>query len=1011
MRLRVWLASASAVILLSILSSGVQAKTVYVDSSIAAAGDGHTWATAKATVTAGLAACASGDQVWVAKGTYLGCIVLVNGAALYGGFPSGGGAWSSRNSKTNVTVLDGNQGGSVVTSPSGANATTVIDGFTIRNGKSSTDGGGIFCYSSSPTISNNTITANSVNVTRGVGGGIWCNGSSPMISGNTIVQNSSISGAGIYCTVSSPTITNNIITGNSAAGGPGGGISCSSCSLTISNNTIAANSTSTIGGGIYCYSCNTLDIHNNTITANSAITDGGGICCSSSSGTISNNTITANSATNSGGGIYCLACSSGVTISYNTIVANSAVTNGGGADCESSVQTFFTNVITGNSATIGGGIYCNTTADCYWCVANNTITGNSASAGGGIYTSASYGPMLFNNIVSFNTSGIFNLGSSPVLMDNCVYNPGGANYSGVPAGTGDIQVDPMLVSVEYGQVRIQPDSPCIDAGWIWQQGVDMDGQPRQGPHVDIGAYESEGTTWTFTPVVVRVSPAGNDSNDGSSWALAKRTVQAGINAASLAGGEVWVAAGAYNGNTVLTAYAYLYGGFAGTEISRGQRNWNANATILDGGGSGSVVTAQTGCNLTVSGIDGFTIRNGKAASGGGIYCPSSSPTICNNTITGNGASANGGGIFCGYSSALISDNIIAANSAIGGGGGICCCSSSPTISNNTIAANSGSDGGGIYGDSSSATISNNIVAFNSSGLYEINGRNNCVYNPSGYNYSGLPAGTGDISADPVFVDMAAGDYDITAGSPCIDAGWNGAPGIGTADIHGDPRIIDSIIDIGADESPFTTNGIQILKNASSGTLAYIHAGIVSAVFDDCFYVECANRISGIRVVQAGVVVTVGMQVDVAGAAATDADGELYLNASSVKSIGSGAVTPLLLNGRSVGGGSFGGQEGTWSNQWTLTSGGTWGLQCLPNSGLNNIGLLVSISGKYTPVDEQTFTIDDGSGEPVKCTVPDGSTLGSGWTYLSVTGISSCEMIMGELHPLIRVRTPGDIIAY
>ena len=122
------------------------------------------------------------------------------------------------------------------------------------------------------------------------------------------------------------------------------------------------------------------------------------------------------------------------------------------------------------------------------------------------------------------------------MRNNCVYNPDGANYSGLSAGMGDIQVDPKLVAVRYGQLHIQPDSPCVDAGYdaaVQLEWVDMDGQPRiQGAHVDIGADESDGTAWTFAPTVVRVSATGNDANDGSSWALAKKTVQAGINAAS-----------------------------------------------------------------------------------------------------------------------------------------------------------------------------------------------------------------------------------------------------------------------------------------------------------------------------------------------------------------------------------------------------------------------------------------------------------------------------------------------
>ncbi len=41
--------------------------------------------------------------------------------------------------------------------------------------------------------------------------------------------------------------------------------------------------------------------------------------------------------------------------------------------------------------------------------------------------------------------------------------------------------------------------------------------------------------------------------------------------------------------------------------------------------------------------------------------------------------------------------------------------------------------------------------------------NNCVYNPDGANYSGVSAGAGDISVDPLFADAAEGDYRLLAG--------------------------------------------------------------------------------------------------------------------------------------------------------------------------------------------------------------------------------------------------------
>ena len=237
------------------------------------------------------------------------------------------------------------------------------------------------------------------------------------------------------------------------------------------------------------------------------------------------------------------------------------------------------NTITGNGAGSGGGVYC---ANCSPTITDNTITGNIGSTGGGIYCFAS-SATIANSIVALNSSGVYSTGSGTLsLRYNCVYENGTSNYSGVsdPTGSnGNISTDPKLANAIYGNNHIQPDSPCLNAGddSVLQSGwVDMDGQPRkQGAHVDIGADESDGTVWTEGPTtIVRVSPGGNDANDGSSWALAKQTVQAGIDVAAAAGGEVWVAAGTYVGRIKLLTYTHIYGGFAGDETQRSERDWS-----------------------------------------------------------------------------------------------------------------------------------------------------------------------------------------------------------------------------------------------------------------------------------------------------------------------------------------------------------------------------------------------------------------------------------------------------
>jgi len=130
------MATAVAVVLLAGagLTLPAVAGTVFVSTSGNDENDGLTWATAKQTVQAGLNAATGGDEVWVAAGTYVENITLKDAVALYGGFAGNETELSQRNWATNKTVLDGNQAGSVVTSPSGATAATRIDGFTIPNG-------------------------------------------------------------------------------------------------------------------------------------------------------------------------------------------------------------------------------------------------------------------------------------------------------------------------------------------------------------------------------------------------------------------------------------------------------------------------------------------------------------------------------------------------------------------------------------------------------------------------------------------------------------------------------------------------------------------------------------------------------------------------------------------------------------------------------------------------------------------------------------------------------------
>jgi len=186
------------------------------------------------------------------------------------------------------------------------------------------------------------------------------------------------------------------------------------------------------------------------------------------------------------------------------------------------------------------------------------------------------------------------------------------------------------------------------------------------------------------------------------------TIQGGINAA-VDGDEIMVRDGTYNELV----------NFNGKAIRVYSENGVSDCIIDgdvdgDGTGDGSVVTFASG-EVEDSILEGFTIQNGFANHGGGIYCyDHSSPTIIKCTTTENRAGW-GGGIYCELgASPTMSDCTITGNTADNEGGGIYCSyGSSPTITNFTIIANAAEWGGGIHCEYSAIpAITNCIIAGN-----------------------------------------------------------------------------------------------------------------------------------------------------------------------------------------------------------------------------------------------------------------------------------------------------------
>ncbi len=251
----------------------------------------------------------------------------------------------------------------------------------------------------------------------------------------------------------------------------------------------------------------------------------------------------------------------------------------------------------------------------------------------------------------------------------------------------------------------------------------------------------------------------------------------------------------------------------------------ADVTIIDGCQLGPVVSflVNGGSNTVLS---GFTIRNGRAQTGAGIYMATrsgaaknlgqqvitrniiegntafasggfgglgagmavyrQSPTITNNIFRANTAHQFGAGISIDYSNAVISNNTLTGNTVVGVGGfgvgggvDMYTHSDTPKISNNVIQANGAITGGGIYryqqsGSSSTVTVRTNSFFGNTGGT--------CV---------GVTCtGNGNITADAKFVNAAAGDLRLQGTSPAIDAGTDADAPASGKDLVGQIRILD-----------------------------------------------------------------------------------------------------------------------------------------------------------------------------------------------------------------------------
>jgi predicted outer membrane repeat protein len=440
------------------------------------------------------------------------------------------------------------------------------------------------------------------------------------------------------------------------------------------------------------------------------------------------------------------ACSPTLT---NVMFSGNSAQYGGGMHNDYSSNPTLTNVVFWeNSATVdGGGIHNGNSSDPT--LINVTFWGNSSDYGGGMYNWNNCNPTLTNTILWGNTAAtdgneIFNSASTCTLTYSLIED---SLTTGCEDGGNNIFGDPLFVDAPSGDLRLIPLSPAVDAGDSTaipgDVTTDLNGDDRiVGAEVDMGAYESQAQCPPGTVMYVDSDATG--ASDGTSWADAFTELRYALDWSIFCPTvtEVWVAEGTYkptantsrNATFQLKGGLALYGGFAGTETSRSERDWTTNVTIL----SGDIGVQSDGTDncyhvVTCGGadmsevLDGFTITGGTADAPVTLLSSTPServdpadvkPTVSGDPVAGSRSSAafvdtHGGGIYNDGGSPLLANLVLTGNYA-SDGGGMYNDGGSPTLFNVRFLGNSALWGGAIHNyDGSSPTLINVIFWANS----------------------------------------------------------------------------------------------------------------------------------------------------------------------------------------------------------------------------------------------------------------------------------------------------------
>lgn len=745
------------------------------------------------------------SDIWVAAGTYYGdtlsdnAFTMHDGVNVYGGFAGDEPAdydLSMRDFEANETILDGDSVRRVLYQPSHFNTETFWDGFSLQNGMTGNNGGGVYCRGNG--VLNNCIIRN--NTANIFGGGVYAYGSNDNVAkiNNCLIRNNTANSGGGLWTFQS-VISNCKIRKNRGLSSAGGGVYANSYTM-VSNCEITNNG----GPGVYVFA-ETASIINCLVTNNGYY------------GITGKNAQIINS----------IVCGSDVSVSGTNMVCSYSAIEGGfpgeGNIPLMDVDNYRPLFV--NPSRISG--LDDTTSNVDWhlqygsvCInrGENVFVIDSFDLDGtarikldtvdmGCYESDYYGVYVdkpnYSNIVYVTQNG-----SGTQSGESWTNATSSINFANVIAYTYSMPSVWVAKGTYYGDTLstfenafMMRDGVSVYGGFAGNEPADYDLSLRDF-EVNETILDGDSTR--------RVLHQSYNFNNETVW-----------NGFTIQNGHVGYGGGVY----------LLENGLLSQCVIK-----NNYATSFGGGiymSKGTVTNCSISNNRTNGGIGGgLYVRSNSTVSnclissnyGGGV-CVYPNSTISNCVISNNCTNNNmrdGGGVFCDYSNEAngpisISNCLISNNTARLYGGGIYVDRATAVISNSTIVRNKATLGFGIYRSSSiiygSCILSNSIVWGNGTDdiLNNLFGDVTCFHSAIEGGYSGDSIITLSAENPPLFVNpsLTAGAEDSTAnidwhlqnGSICVNLGDNSAV-TDSIDLDGTARIKRDTVDLGCYESDY-----------------------------------------------------------------------------------------------------------------------------------------------------------------------------------------------------------------